>query len=71
MRFGRNGLLAAAAGAALVACGARIYLSADCCKPSTVLAQEKNPLGGDLIPLRQVVDPYAVFNGIAVEALSN
>ena len=71
VRFGRNGLLAAAAGAALVACGARIYLSADCCKPSTVLAQEKKPLGGDLIPLRQVVDPYAVFNGIAVDPDNN
>lgn len=29
------------------------------------------PAGGDLIPLRQVSDPYPVFNGIAVDSLNN
>ena len=40
-------------------------------RESVVFAQEKKPLGGDLIPLRQVVDPYAVFNGIAVDPQNN
>src|SRR5580658_2910388 len=32
-------------------------------------AQDRNPArqGGDLIPLRQVADPYPVFNGVAVD----
>jgi DNA-binding beta-propeller fold protein YncE len=36
-------------------------------------AQQKQPqpLGGDLIPLRQVSDPYPVFNGIAVDPIHN
>lgn len=34
-------------------------------------AQQKQPqpLGGDLIPLRQVADPYPVFNGIAIDPI--
>lgn len=36
-------------------------------------AQEQNPTpqGGDLIPLRQVEDPYPVFNGVAVDSEGN
>jgi len=36
-------------------------------------AQENHPksLGGDLIPLRQVADPYPVFNGIAIDPVNN
>ena len=36
-------------------------------------AQEKGPqqAGGDIIPLRQVSDPYPVFNGIAVDPINN
>src|SRR5438477_3709462 len=36
-------------------------------------AQENQPkqLGGDVIPLRQVADPYAVFNGIAIDPINN
>jgi DNA-binding beta-propeller fold protein YncE len=32
-----------------------------------VVSGNSKPLGGDLIPVRQVWDPYAVFNGIAVD----
>ena len=31
-------------------------------------AHAAKPLGGDIIPARQVFDPYPVFNGIAVDA---
>ncbi|PWU03637.1 MAG: hypothetical protein C5B51_18585 [Terriglobia bacterium] len=36
-------------------------------------AQESDvtPMGGDIIPLRQVTDPYPVFNGIAVDPVNN
>src|SRR5579872_4197256 len=36
-------------------------------------AQENQPkpVGGDVIPLRQVSDPYPVFNGIAVDPVNN
>ncbi len=35
-------------------------------------AQDKpKPLGGDLIPVRSVADPYPVFNGIAVDPVNN
>jgi DNA-binding beta-propeller fold protein YncE len=65
-------LVFAGIAAALAVGGARLYLSADCCNPSsTVHAQEKKPLGGDLIPLRQITDPYPVFNGIAVDPENN
>jgi DNA-binding beta-propeller fold protein YncE len=42
--------------------------------PGSASAQERShskPAGGDLIPLRQVSDPYPVFNGIAVDSLNN
>ena len=29
------------------------------------------PLGGDIVPARQVFDPYPVFNGIAVDGVNN
>src|SRR5579864_8997178 len=32
---------------------------------------QSKPLGGDVIPLRQVSDPYPVFNGLAVDAVNN
>jgi len=32
---------------------------------------QPKPLGGDVIPLRQVADPYPVFNGIAVDPVNN
>ena len=32
---------------------------------------EPKPLGGDVIPLRQVSDPYPVFNGIAIDPVNN
>ena len=32
---------------------------------------EAKPLGGDVIPLRQVSDPYPVFNGIAIDPINN
>src|SRR6266849_455872 len=36
-------------------------------------AQEGGPAaaGGDIIPLRQVSDPYPVFNGIAIDTENN
>lgn len=34
-------------------------------------AQEPEPQGGDLLPLRQVFDPYPVFNGIAIDSENN
>jgi len=36
-------------------------------------AQERKPAqaGGDIIPLRQVYDPYPVFNGIAIDPQNN
>ena len=41
--------------------------------PGLASAQENHskPAGGDLIPLRQVSDPYPVFNGIAIDPLNN
>src|SRR6516162_7194787 len=41
--------------------------------PGSASAQENHakPMGGDLIPLRQVSDPYPVFNGIAIDPLNN
>lgn len=30
-----------------------------------------NPRGGDIVPLRQVSDPYPVFNGIAIDPVNN
>jgi hypothetical protein len=32
---------------------------------------EPKPAGGDIIPLRQVSDPYPVFNGIAIDPANN
>jgi DNA-binding beta-propeller fold protein YncE len=65
-------LLFGGVAAVLAAGGARLYVSADCCDPkTTVHAQERKPFGGDLIPLRQVIDPYPVFNGIAVDPLND
>src|SRR5260370_15617062 len=74
-RIVKRGLFAGV-GAALLLYGVRSYWSGagegDCCdRESVVFAQEKKPIGGDLIPLRQVIDPYAVFNGIAVDPESN
>jgi DNA-binding beta-propeller fold protein YncE len=41
--------------------------------PGSASAQgnHSKPAGGDLIPLRQVSDPYPVFNGIAIDPLNN
>jgi DNA-binding beta-propeller fold protein YncE len=36
-----------------------------------VYAQENQPAGGDIIPIRQVSDPYPVFNGIAIDLENN
>src|SRR5579862_6349871 len=36
-----------------------------------VHAQANQPAGGDLIPIRQVSDPYPVFNGIAIDLENN
>src|SRR5205823_8987660 len=33
--------------------------------------REPKPLGGDVIPLRQISDPYPVFNGIAIDPVNN
>ena len=33
--------------------------------------KERKPAGGDIIPLRQVSDPYPVFNGIAIDPENN
>jgi len=38
--------------------------------PNAVHAQE-SAVGGDIIPLRQVSDPYPVFNGIAIDTENN
>jgi DNA-binding beta-propeller fold protein YncE len=76
-RFRRKGLLILVApAAAFVVYCARPFLphlgkTDGCDRRYAVFAQEKKPLGGDLIPLRQVVDPYAVFNGIAVDPQNN
>src|SRR5690348_11457364 len=32
---------------------------------------QPKPKGGDIIPLRQVSDPYPVFNGLAVDPVNN
>ena len=47
-------------------CGAAILVVAGV----YIYAQEKLP-GGAIIPLRQVSDPYPVFNGIAVDPVNN
>jgi len=39
--------------------------------PDAVHAQENQIAGGDIIPLRQVSDPYPVFNGIAIDTENN
>ena len=40
--------------------------------PFEVAAQgDDKPRGGDIVPLRQVSDPYPVFNGIAVDPVNN
>jgi DNA-binding beta-propeller fold protein YncE len=41
--------------------------------PDAVHAQEKTAViaGGDIIPLRQVSDPFPVFNGIAIDTVNN
>jgi DNA-binding beta-propeller fold protein YncE len=36
-----------------------------------VYAQENQPAGGDIIPIRQVSDPYPAFNGIAIDPENN
>ncbi len=43
------------------------------CTLLILYAQEREPApaGGDLIPLRQVSDPYPVFNGIAIDPENN
>jgi DNA-binding beta-propeller fold protein YncE len=33
--------------------------------------RQRKSMGGDLIPLRQVSDPYPVFNGVAVDPVNN
>src|SRR5215471_1875852 len=38
--------------------------------PEPVFAQESQLAGGDIIPIRQLSDPYPVFNGIAVDPAS-
>ena len=40
---------------------------------STVHADENlfQTMGGDIIPLRQISDPYPVFNGIAIDTANN
>ncbi len=48
----------------------------DCCDRSVGVVQAAEtapgrPLGGDIIPARQVFDPYPVFNGIAVDPKNN
>jgi hypothetical protein len=37
----------------------------------SVHAQGNAPAGGDVIPIRQVSDPYPVFNGIAIDPVHN
>jgi DNA-binding beta-propeller fold protein YncE len=32
---------------------------------------QQKPMGGDIIPLRQVADPYPVFNGIAIDPINH
>src|ERR1700736_5825743 len=41
--------------------------------PWNLVAQEApaKPLGGDLVPVRTVADPYPVFNGVAVDPDNN
>ena len=38
--------------------------------PEPVFAQESQLAGGDIIPIRQLSDPYPVFNGIAVDPVN-
>jgi DNA-binding beta-propeller fold protein YncE len=47
----------------ILSTGALLILSAQKSEPT--------PAGGDIIPLRQVYDPYPVFNGIAIDAENN
>ena len=37
----------------------------------SVYAQQNRPSGSDIIPIRQVSDPYPVFNGIAIDPENN
>src|ERR1700687_1680420 len=48
----------------------------ECCQLLNIgeaSAQESpdTPLGGDIIPLRQVSDPYPVFNGLAIDPVND
>lgn len=56
-------------GGALLLCGIIALVAVY----AQVYAQEKRAqqAGGDIIPLRQVSDPYPVFNGIAVDPINN
>lgn len=61
---------------AVVWTGAAWWQGLDACfcrrTPSTVVhAQDPAQLGGDIVPVRQVSDPYPVFNGIAVDPQNN
>jgi DNA-binding beta-propeller fold protein YncE len=40
-------------------------------RPAFAQEKQSKPRGGDVIPLRQVADPYPVFNGIAVDPEHN
>ena len=52
---------------AILLCG-----SAACAALALLYAQEHStPAGSDVVPLRQVSDPYAVFNGIAIDPENN
>jgi len=76
-------LLLAGAGSILQTSWLRILNTAqfgssgrDCCASplaGVAFAQENQPkqLGGDIIPLRQIADPFPVFNGIAIDPVNN
>ena len=40
-------------------------------RPGIAIPESSDDLGGDLAPVRMVVDPYPSFNGIAVDTTSN
>jgi DNA-binding beta-propeller fold protein YncE len=58
--------------ASLVAAGGTgsVFVAGSLRRAAAQVGQPK-PLGGDVIPLRQVADPYPVFNGIAVDPVNN
>jgi DNA-binding beta-propeller fold protein YncE len=55
----------------LLLAGVGILLAFGSLRRAAAQENRSKPQGGDLIPVRQVSDPYPVFNGIAVDPVNN